>query len=195
MSLRLLALPLALALTTGAASAEPWTVDPSHASITFTVNHFGFSDVVGQFRSFAAEVDFNPEDIAATKATFTIDAASFDSNFGPRDEHVKSPDFLNVAAHPSITFVTTAVAPTGETTADVTGDLTLLGVTQPVTFKAVLNQRGPSPLNPEVEVAGLTITGEVDRTAFGMETYAPAIAAVIPVTINLEMSPTSQVSN
>ena len=65
----------------------------------------------------------------------------------------------------------------------------MLGQTKPVTFKAELVQIAPSPFNPEVTVAGMRVTGEIDRTAFGMDTYAPAISAVIPVTIDFEMSP------
>ena len=187
--LRSILLAGALAATPFAATAAPWTLDKSHAHITFTVNHLGFSTTNGAFREFDMEIDFDPENIGATSVVATINAASIDTFFGKRDEHIRSPDFLNVESHPTITFATTTVTQTGDNTADVMGDLTILGNTLPVTFQAELVQLGPSPFNPEVTVAGMRVSGEIDRTAFGMETYAPAIGAVIPVTIDFEMSP------
>ena len=189
MTFRTLTFAAALALGPLAATAAPWTLDKSHAEIVFTIDHFGFSDVYGRFGAFDAEIDFDPEDIAATKATFTIEATSIDTGFEARDEHIRKADFLNVEEFPQIVFTTTGVEQTGETTAVVTGDLTLHGVTKAVTFDATLNKIGASPLNPEQQVAGFTITGEIDRTEFGIDTYAPAIGAVMPVTITFEMSP------
>ncbi|MHA3915745.1 YceI family protein [Halovulum sp. GXIMD14793] len=169
--------------------AAPWVVDKSHAAITFEVEHFGYSNVPAQFRSFEAKIDFDPENIEATKASISIDATSFDSNFAARDEHVIGPDFLDTAAHPTIEFVSTSVTATGDDTAKVTGNLTLRGVTKEVTFDATLNKLAPGPFPPNADVAGFTINGSIDRTEFGLDTYAPAIGVVIPVTIHLEMSP------
>lgn len=186
MSLRAALFASTLALAPAAALAE-WAVDPSHTHVSFTVDHLGFSDVKGVFREFDAEVSFDPEDLAATAATFTIAAGSVDTLWGPRDEHIRSGDFLDVANHPEITFVTTAVEPTGEGTATVTGDLTIRGVTNPVKLDATLNAIGPNPFNAEQQIAGFTLTGEIDRTAFGIDFGAPAIGAVMPVTINVEL--------
>ncbi|MEO0912636.1 MAG: YceI family protein [Pseudomonadota bacterium] len=189
--LKPLALATALAMAPLAGLAAPWTVDKSHTQITFTVDHLGFSDTNGIFREFDAEVSFDPENIEATEVTFTIDASSIDTFWEARDNHVKNADFLNTSEHPNITFTSTAVEQTGDDTATVTGDLTILGVTQPVTFDAQLNKLGPNPFNPDLQVAGFTLTGEIDRTEFGMGFGAPAIGTVIPVTVNLEMSPAS----
>ena len=186
-----LILATVLAAAPMTAVAAPWAIDKGHASINFSINHFGFSDVHGQFRSFEAEIDFDPENIDATSASFTIDAASFDTNLVARDDHVKSADFLDVGEHPTITFVTTKVTQTGDETAEVAGDMTIRGVTKAVVFQAELNQLGVSPFDPEVEVAGFTISGEIDRTEFGMDTFAPAIGTMLPVVINFEMSPAS----
>lgn len=184
-----LILAAALASAPLSAIAGPWAIDKGHASINFSVDHFGFSDVHGQFREFDAQIDFDPENIDATSASFTINAASFDTNLAARDDHVKSADFLNVDEYPSITFTTTKVTQTGDETADIEGEMTIRGVTKPVTFKAELNQLGASPFDPSLEVAGFTISGEIDRTEFGIDTYAPAIGATLPVVINFEMSP------
>lgn len=179
----------ALALAPLSAIAAPWALDKSHTHISFTVNHLGFSNTFGTFRDFDAEIDFDPDNIEASSVSFSIDASSVDTFFAARDEHVRNTDFLNVGEHPSITFVSTSVAKTGDNTADLTGDLTILGTTQSVTFKAVMNNMGPNPFAPDVTVAGFEITGEVNRSDFGMGFGVPAIGEIVPVTISLEISP------
>lgn len=182
-------LAAATALAAPAALAEPYVIDKSHAFITFSVNHLGFSTVHGNFDSFDADVDFNPDRVEDTKVSFTIDAASVDTNWQARDEHIRGKDFLDASAHPSITFVSTKVVPTGADTADITGELTIKETTQTVTLQATLNKLGPSPFNPAQTIAGFTATGEIDRTAFGITYAAPAVGVSVPVRIDLEMSP------
>lgn len=172
-----------------AALSDPYVLDKSHAHVAFSVSHLGFSTVHGQFRSFDASIDFDPGNVEATQVTFTIDAASVDTFWEARDKHIRSKDFFNVAEHPTITFTTTSVQPTGTDTADVTGNLTLAGVTKPVTFQARLNKLGPSPFNPSQIIAGFTVTGEIDRTEFGVSYAAPAVGKIIPITLEMEMSP------
>jgi polyisoprenoid-binding protein YceI len=187
MLLRAAALSTLLALAPASARAE-WALDPSHTHIGFTVNHLGFSDVTGMFRDFDAEVRFDPENLAATEVTFKIAAASVDTFWDTRDANIRSKDFLDVGNHPEIRFVTTSVTPTGDDTATVTGDLTIRGVTNEVRLDARLNGIGPHPFMPDLEIAGFTLTGEIDRTDFGIDFAAPAIGAVIPVTINVELT-------
>lgn len=191
MTFRSLALATALALAPLSAFSAPWTIDKSHTQIMFSVSHLGFSNTNGIFREFDGEIDFDPENIGATSVSFTIQADSVDTFWERRDQHVKNADFLDVENHPTITFVSTDVEQTGDNTARVTGDLTLRGVTNAITFEATLNQLGPNPFRPQVEIAGFTMTGEIDRTAFGVNFGAPAIGAVIPFTVDLEMSPAS----
>lgn len=185
-------LAAAVAATPFAAVAEPWSLDPMHATINFSVDHFGFSDVHGQFRKFDGEIDFDPENVEATEARFVIDVASFDTNLVARDEHIMSADFLDVENFPEIVFVSQSVSQTGEDTADITGEMTVHGVTKTVVFFASLNKIGDSPFDPSQKIAGFTITGEIDRTEFGIDAYAPAIGAILPVTINFEMSPSDK---
>lgn len=171
--------------------AAPYVLDKSHAHVTFEVGHLGFSTVHGQFRKFDANIVFDPENVEATQVNFVIDAASVDTFWEARDKHIRSADFLDVANHPQITFVTTEVRPTGTDTADVVGDLTMRGVTLPATFQAKLNKIGPCPFpNCDKTIAGFTVTGEIDRTKYGVNYAAPAVSAIIPVKIELEMSPT-----
>lgn len=190
MIFRAIALSAALAFATASpASAEPYVLDKSHAQITFTASHLGFSTVHGQFREFDAQIDFNPEMVEQTRVRFVIQTASVDTLWPARDEHLRSPEFFDSENHPEMIFESTTVVPTGGQTARVDGNLTIRGVTKEVSFDAELNQIGPSPFDPTKTIAGFTATGEVDRTLFGMDYAAPAVSAIIPVRIDLEMSP------
>ena len=188
---RAAALALAgLAFVSSADAADRWVIDKSHAHVTFTADHLGFSVVHGQFREFDADIAFDPERIEDASVRFTIKAESVDTFWPRRDEHIRSADFLNVAEHPEITFVSTAVARTGDNTAAVTGDLTMIGETRPVTFEATLNKLGPNPFTNQ-PLAGFTVTGEIRRADWGMTYGGDAFAAVIPVRIDLELTPGS----
>ena len=138
---------------------------------------------------FDANIEFDPGNVEATQVTFTIDAASVDTFWEERDKHIRAKDFLDVENHPSITFVSTKVTPTGTDTAEITGDLTIRDITKPITFNAKLNKIGPSPFNPDQTIAGFTVSGEIDRTEFDINYAAPAVSAIIPLQIELEMSP------
>ncbi len=188
MKLSTLLLSSALALAPLPLLAADWSFDKSHTTVLFTVEHLGFSDTTGIFRDFDGDVTFDPENIAATEVSFTVDAASIDTFWEARDEHVRGADFLDVANHPQITFVSTAVEQTGDATATVTGDLTIRGVTQQVALDAVLNKLDANPFNPTVQIAGFTLTGEIDRTEFGIDYGAPVIGTLMPLTINVELN-------
>lgn len=180
----------ALAVTGPAAGqAAPYVMDKSHAHVTFAVSHLGFSMVYGQFRKFEASIDFDPGNVEATRVEFRIDASSVETFWEARDRDLRSKNFLHVAEHPYITFRTTKVTPTGTDTADITGDLTIIGVTRPVTFKARLNKLAPSPFNRSTTIAGFSVTGKLDRTDFGMKYAAPAIGATVEIRLDLEISP------
>ena len=180
---------LVIAALPAMAPAAPYVMDKSHAHVTFSVNHLGFSTVHGQFRKFDAEIDFDPNNVETTRVSFTIDATSVDTFWKARDKHIRSKDFLDVKNHPQITFATTSVVPTGAESAEITGDLTIRGTTRSITLNARLNKLGPSPFNPNQTIAGFTVTGQIDRTQFGVNYAAPAVSAIIPIQIELEMSP------
>lgn len=170
-------------------AAAPWKLDKSHAHVTFSVEHLGFSITQGQFRKFDAEIDFDPDNIESATVNFTIDAESVDTAWKARDKHVKSKDFLDVKNHPQITFVSKSVRLTGENTADVIGDVTIKGVTNEETFQATLRRIAPSPFNPDQMIAGFAVEGEIDRTKYGVSYGAPAIGTVIPIRLDVEISP------
>ncbi len=185
------ALIAAAALATAPAFAEPYVLDKSHAHVKFSVDHLGFSETHGQFRAFDAEIDFDPENVEAASVRFVIEAASVDTFWEARDNHIRGADFFDAANHPQIVFVSTSVEPTGADTAKIRGDLTLRGVTREVVFDAKLNKIGPSPFDPSKTVAGFAISGEIDRTEFGITYAAPAVGVIVPFEVHLEMSPAS----
>lgn len=189
--MRKLLLPAFAALSLAATplAAAPWVMDKSHTMVTFTVDHLGFSLVNGIFREFDAVIDFDPEDIEATDVTFTIKAGSLDTFWKVRDDHVKSAEMLDVEEYPEIKFRSGEVRLTGENTADITGEVTIKGVTREETFKATLRRLAPSPFNPDLVIAGMVIEGELDRTNYGVNFGAPAIGATVPLRIDMEMSP------
>ncbi|MEM8788003.1 MAG: YceI family protein [Pseudomonadota bacterium] len=194
MPLRTLAFAAALAATPFAVSAFEWELDKSHTQILFSVDHLGFSTTNGAFREFDATVNLNPENIEAASVEFVIQTESIDTFWEARDEHVRGSDFLDVANHPEITFVSTAIEQTGDNTATVTGDLTIRGVTQEMTFEAELRKLGPNPFDATRQIAGFHLAGEIDRTEFGVDHFAPAVGAVVPFTVDLELGAAADAS-
>jgi len=188
-----LALTGPLAFSSAMADAKPYRIDPSHAAITFTVTHVGFSETLFQFRDFDADILFDPDDLgaASNRVDLVIDAASLDSNWPRRDDHVRGDDFLDVESFPEIRFTSTGVEPTGESELGqaqgvLFGDLTIRDVTLPQQFQVTMNRKGEMR---GTEVVGFTATGVIDRTDYGIEFGAPAIGAELQVWISLEINP------
>lgn len=143
----LAALTLGAALFAGQALAADYVIDKpgQHAFINFKISHLGYSWLYGTFKDFDGSFSFDAANPEASKVNVTINTASLDSNHAERDKHLRSADFLNVDKHPQASFVSTAVKSTGEGTADITGDLTLNGVTKPVVIQARLLGEGQDP--------------------------------------------------
>jgi polyisoprenoid-binding protein YceI len=148
-----------------AQTTEAWTVDKNHSSATFKIRHM-MANVVGSFRDFDGTLNIDRANPANSSVEFTIKSASIDTGSPNRDEHLRSPDFFDVAKHPAITFKSTAVKAKSATEFDVTGDFTMRGVTKritlPVTFLGFAKtQRG--------EKAGFEIETTLNRKDYGIE--------------------------
>ena len=172
-------LPLAallMAATQTQAAPTEWTLDLGHAHIGWEIDHMGLSRTVGRFNAFDGTFLIDEEDPAASKITFTIDTASIDSNHGPRDEHLRSADYLDAANNPQITFTSTDIQMLTPTSGKLHGDLTLRGTTAPVTldFRMIRDRSYPDfiPNYDEVRVVGFEATGEILRLAHGMDFIA-----------------------
>lgn len=184
----LVAAPAAQAqLTTSPAAAQAgaYKLDPAHGKITWSITHFGFSTYIGQFSNVNATLKVDPKAVGATALDVTIDTNSVGTLNAALDTHLKSKDFLDVAAFPTATFKATKVAQTGEKTADITGDLTLHGVTKPVVLHATFNQAGPNPIDKKYEL-GFAGSAEILRSEFGIKSYLPAISDKVTLTIEAE---------
>ncbi len=160
-----IAIALAVALPV-LAHADTWQIDPPHTNVQFAVRHMMISNVKGQFQKTSGTITTNGNDPASATIDATIDASSIDTRVDRRDAHLKSPDFLDVAKFPTITFKSTKVEADGPNKWKVTGDLTLHGVTRPV----VLDVEGSGP---PIQVmghtrAGASATAKIKRSDFGL---------------------------
>lgn len=129
------------------AQAADYVIDKEgqHAFINFRISHLGFSWLYGRFNDFDGNFSWDAAAPEQSSVQVSINTASVDSNHAERDKHLRSPDFLNVSAHPQARFVSTGVEMTGEDTAKVTGELTLNGVTRPVVLDARFMGEGQDP--------------------------------------------------
>ncbi|MCG8598130.1 MAG: YceI family protein [Kiloniellales bacterium] len=156
------------------AQAAParYEIDPAHFSVGFLVHHIGYADTLGMFLEGAGSFTFDEAAPAVSDIEVTIQADSVFTNHDRRDQHVKGGDFLDVDDHPEIRFVGREARPTGENTGEVTGDLTILGVTRPITLQVTKNKIGAYPFGAGPPyVVGVSVRGTVKRSEFGM-TYA-----------------------
>jgi polyisoprenoid-binding protein YceI len=179
----------ALAALAQAAQAAParYRIDPEHTSIAFTVSHIGYHNLLGQFLKGGGSFVWDEEARALSDLEVRIEAASVFTNHQARDEHVRGKDFLDAAANPAITFVGRRAEPTGERTGRVTGDLTLRGVTRPVTLDVTWNKSGWYPYLDNY-VVGISARTVLRRSEWGMD-YAVANGLVgdeVAVIIELE---------
>jgi polyisoprenoid-binding protein YceI len=174
------------------ASATVWNIDADHSNVGFKVRHLMVSNVKGSFEKFSGTVDVNEKDISKSKVTVTIDTASINSNVKKRDDHLRSPDFFDVAKFPTMTFTSKKVVTAGQGKLKVTGDLTLHGITKEV----VLDVDGPAAESKDPwgnMRSGAVATTKINRKDFGLvwnaalETGGVAVGEEIIITLEIEM--------
>ncbi|WP_299391220.1 YceI family protein [Pelagibius sp.] len=182
----LLALPLAFASVQGAQAAQTYTLDSAHADVIFLVDHLGYSATVGRIGDVQGSITFDEAAVENSAVEIVMQAASLDTNHTKRDEHLRSAEFFNVEQFPTITFTSTGIAKTGDNTGTLTGDLTLLGVTKPVTLDVTFNLKSPHPIYEGKETVGFSARGSLKRTDFGMAAYAPAVGDEVELIIEVE---------
>ena len=161
------ALGAALALgLTGVAGAATYEIDRTHSSVGFKVRHLGVGNVNGSFQDFAGTFEFDPADERTWKAEATIQTASITTGNERRDNHLRSADFFDAAAHPTLTFKSTGARKTAEGTYELMGDLTMRGVTKPVVL--ALELLGTTT-DPQGNLrAGFSAAGKINRKDFGV---------------------------
>lgn len=161
---------LATVVFGASAMAEParFELDPSHTTVFFTVDHIGYARTLGVFGTVSGDFIYDMDTQDLSNVQVSIDAGSVNTFHDARDGHVRNKDFLDVSNHPEITFVATAGTPTSDTGGTVTGDLTILGQTQPVTLDVKLNKAAEYPFGHKRLVLGLSLETTINRSDFGM---------------------------
>jgi polyisoprenoid-binding protein YceI len=151
-----------MSAVTTAVPTGTWAVDPAHSRVEFQVKHLGISTVRGHFTDFEGILELGD----VPKARGSVGVASVDTNEPKRDDHLRSADFFHVEEHPRIEFESTAIEQVDDDTFRITGDLTLHGVTRELVLDAEITGRQEDPWGSER--IGLEVTGQLDRTEYGM---------------------------
>ena len=176
----------------GLLHAAPWEFDPAHTGVHFKVRHLMISSVRGEFEKVSGKIVYDEADVTKSTADIVIDTASINTRVAKRDEHLRSPDFLDVANHPAITFKSKRVDKAGNGTLKMTGDLMVRGVTKEV----VLTVEGPTPAIKDpggnLRVGGQATT-KINRKDFGLlwnkalETGGVVVGDDVEITIDVEI--------
>lgn len=155
----------AVALMSTSVFAQNWKVNKAHSHFTFTITHLAVSDVDGVFKDFDATITSTKPDFSDAQFSFTAQTASLTTGVDARDNHLKSPDFFDVAKNPTITFTSTSIKPTSAGHYSLTGNVTLNGVTKPVTLDLWYRGTITNPMSKAPD-AGFQVTGTIKRSDF-----------------------------
>lgn len=182
---RLASLALALVLAPASAfAAETYEIDAAHTSIVFKISHLGFSHTFGMFPDVKGSLTFDEADAKANSIAVTVNAASVNTMNAGRDDHLRNADFFDVEKHQEISFKSTAWKKTGDGEYEVTGDLTLLGNTKPVTFTA--KELGSGKGMKGETRRGFETTFSIKRSDFGMDKMVGPIGDEVELTVSFE---------
>ena len=180
------ALLAAVTSTAAVAAPEKYVLDPSHSNVIFHFNHLGFSEIYGMFSGFDGEIMFDQEDPAQSSVSVAFPVKTMLTGWEARFEHFMSSDFFDASDDEMVTFSSTGIEVTGQTTAKITGDLSLNGVTKSVVLDAVLNTvTDEHPLN-KMPWAGFSATTTLKRTDYNLGQFVPFVPDEIPVQISIE---------
>jgi polyisoprenoid-binding protein YceI len=167
------------------AEIENYEFDTVHSQIIFFVSHLGFSISEGEFLDFDGLITFNRDEPEKSSVNVTIDTASIDMDDEKWNDHMKNEDFFNVEKYPHMTFKSTDIEVTGEKTAKITGDLTILETTKPVTLDVTFNKAGKHPFGDKY-AAGWSATTSIKRSDFGMNYGLPNVGDDVEIRIEVE---------
>ena len=167
--------------------AEPvkYEFEKPHTQIVFFADHLGFSKSSGRFMDFDGHFVFDEQDPASSSVEVTIQTDSINMSHEKWEDHMKNADFFNVSEYPTMTFKSAGIEITGEKTANITGDLTILDVTKPVTLAVQYNRSGVHPFNKKF-VAGFSATTMIDRSEWGMKYGLPMMSPEVEIRIEVE---------
>jgi len=165
--------------------AGDYKIDPTHTRVIFSYKHLGFSTSYGLFTKPSAKIHFDPQNPSLSTLEVTFDMTGIDTTVAKLDEHLRSEQFFDVAKFPTATFRSTKVTMTGPTAGTIVGDLTVHGVTKPVTLTVTFNGGGVHPM-AKVFAIGFDASGTIRRSEFGVGAYVPLVGDEVALTISAE---------
>jgi len=167
LALSSLATAATLALSLSAvADTTPWSLDPTHSRVGFEISHMVISTVSGRFKEVSADVKLDEENLAKSSVSVTVQAKSIDTDEPKRDDHLRSPEFFDVAKFPTITFASSSIKAAGGEKYKLSGDLSIHGISKPVTLDATISKAVKNPWGKMVR--GVKLTGKIKRSDFGL---------------------------
>lgn len=176
---------VALLFNTPALAADKYSIDKSHTSILFFINHLGFSDMIGRFDDYDATLMLDEKAPENSHVDVVIRPTGINTPSTELNQHLQKAEWFNTEKFPEIRFVSTKVVKTGTNTADVTGDLTLLGVTKPITLNVRLNKADYFQM-ADAWIAGFSTEVTIKRSDFGMASYIPMVGDDVKILISTE---------
>ncbi|MEL7023336.1 MAG: YceI family protein [Pseudomonadota bacterium] len=189
---RLIAAAAALTLSAFASAgigdvpAGEYKLEKTHAYLTFSYLHLGFSRPVVGFSDFDVSLNLDQSDVSASALSVAVNPASVDTGVPKFDDHLKSDDFFDVANHTDISFKATSIEMTGESTLQITGDLTMKGITKPITLDATINKAANHPMR-KTPTIGISASGQLKRSDWDLGRYAPNVGDDVSLNIQVEL--------
>ena len=168
-----------------ALEAGDWKLDPAHAALIFRINHLGYSDIIGRFETFDVSLSGDASDPAAARAEAVIDMTSLDMANDDFAAELMGPKFFDAERYPQAVFRTLAVRPGQDNAAEVDGELTLHGVTRPVTLHMTFNGTAYDRIRG-ADVAGFSATAVIDRSDFGISAFSGLVTDEVRIEIEAE---------
>lgn len=162
-----------VALTAFTLIDTTWKNDPPHSQLGFTISHLGIADVSGTFNDFTVTVNATKADFSDASFDLTAKIASIDTRVEQRNGHLKSADFFDAEKYPTLTFKSTAIKNAGKNRYKLTGDLTLHGITKPVTLDLLYRGTTENPMNKK-QTTGFQVSGIIKRSDFAIGGKFPA---------------------
>jgi len=163
-----------------------WKIDTAHSEIGFKVKHLVISTVSGKFQEFDGQVESSKDDFSDAVISFTANVNSITTGNEQRDGHLKSADFFDAASHPELSFKSTSVTKKSDTDYEITGDLTIRGITKPITLKAEFG--GTQTDFSGNTVAGFEISGKINRQDYGLKWSAVTEAGGVVVSDDVKLA-------
>lgn len=167
-------------------AADTYSFDKAHTSIQFKIDHAGFSKFIGEFMEYDGSITLDEDKPERSNVNITIRPEGINTDLPDFDKKLQGKKFFNSEAFPEATFTSTRVITTGEKTADIVGDFTLLGVTKPLTLHATLNKMGYDKWRDRYK-AGFSLHGSFKRSEWGLDTYVPVIGDEVIIEIETEI--------